>query len=197
MKKYFTKISFALVCCIFMAVSTVAAEGYKDTQGYKDYLKLPDKYKSPVMEAMYKNAYDAEQKVKSLPAVKGGTIQQFLNKKASVPAVEDLGWTTRPYQKGFEVERMLLLGTMKLIYRWNVDSKGRVKAVNGKAIGITKSIAPSVIVGQTVIYHGNIKSHIFHQPDCRYYNCKNCTAIFNTRERAIAAGYRPCKICNP
>jgi len=45
--------------------------------------------------------------------------------------------------------------------------------------------------------HGNIKSKIFHCSTCRYYNCKNCMAVFKTREEAIQAGYRPCKICNP
>lgn len=48
-----------------------------------------------------------------------------------------------------------------------------------------------------VIYHGNIKSHIFHHSRCRYYNCKHCTAIFYSREEARRAGYRACKICNP
>jgi hypothetical protein len=46
-------------------------------------------------------------------------------------------------------------------------------------------------------YHGNVQSHIFHQANCRYYSCKACTAQFNTREKAIKAGYRPCKICKP
>lgn len=46
-------------------------------------------------------------------------------------------------------------------------------------------------------YHGNTSSMIFHQSSCRYYNCKNCTMDFNTREAAIAAGYRPCKVCKP
>jgi hypothetical protein len=46
-------------------------------------------------------------------------------------------------------------------------------------------------------YHGNSVDHIFHKPSCRYYNSKNNTAIFKTREEAIKAGYRPCKICKP
>jgi len=50
---------------------------------------------------------------------------------------------------------------------------------------------------KTIIYHGNIKSQIFHRPGCRYYNCKNCVAEFDSREKAIQAGYRPCKICKP
>ena len=46
-------------------------------------------------------------------------------------------------------------------------------------------------------YHGNIKSGVFHQSSCRYYNCKNCVMEFDTREAAIQAGFRPCKVCNP
>ena len=48
-----------------------------------------------------------------------------------------------------------------------------------------------------VEYHGNVKSHIFHGPNCRYYDCKNCVRVFTTRQAAIKAGYRPCKICKP
>jgi len=47
------------------------------------------------------------------------------------------------------------------------------------------------------VYHGNTKSKIFHSPNCRYYNCKNCTRVFNSRKEAIKAGYRSCKVCSP
>ena len=46
-------------------------------------------------------------------------------------------------------------------------------------------------------YHGNVKSHKFHSPSCSHYNCKNCTAIFSSREEAIEAGYHPCGGCKP
>ncbi|MCB2228308.1 MAG: hypothetical protein KQH53_16630 [Desulfarculaceae bacterium] len=49
----------------------------------------------------------------------------------------------------------------------------------------------------SVVYHGNLRSHKFHRPECRYYNCKRCTARFNSREQAIRAGYVPCKVCRP
>lgn len=48
-----------------------------------------------------------------------------------------------------------------------------------------------------IVYHGNLRSHKFHRPGCRYYNCKNCTARFTSREQAIKAGYVPCKVCRP
>lgn len=50
---------------------------------------------------------------------------------------------------------------------------------------------------RAVMYHGNLKSKIFHRPECRSYNCKDCTATFNSRQDAINAGYRPCKVCKP
>jgi endonuclease YncB( thermonuclease family) len=45
------------------------------------------------------------------------------------------------------------------------------------------------------VYHGNTSSMVFHQPSCKYYNCKNCNAVFKTREEATKAGYRPCGLC--
>jgi len=44
--------------------------------------------------------------------------------------------------------------------------------------------------------HGNTGSMKFHNSNCEYYNCANCTAIFNSKKEALAAGYVPCKICN-
>lgn len=46
-------------------------------------------------------------------------------------------------------------------------------------------------------YHGNIQSGIFHASYCRWYTCKNCVAVFDSRQEAIAAGYRACKVCKP
>ena len=45
-------------------------------------------------------------------------------------------------------------------------------------------------------FHGNVQSHVFHAPGCANYNCKNCTAVFATREDAIARGYKPAGDCN-
>ena len=46
-------------------------------------------------------------------------------------------------------------------------------------------------------YHGNASSRVFHQSSCKDYNCKNCTEVFNNREDAVMAGYRPCGMCKP
>ena len=47
------------------------------------------------------------------------------------------------------------------------------------------------------LYHGNRRSKIFHQSSCKDFNCKNCVVIFQSREEAIKAGYRPCGGCRP
>lgn len=112
-------------------------ETYKDTQGYKDYLKLPSQYHSPEMESAYKNGFEARQKVENLTCKSGGTVKQCLDEKGRVKAVDDLGWSTTPYGGGFYVERLMTLSNMKLQYRWFVAADGSVKPDNDKAIGIT------------------------------------------------------------
>ncbi|MDY0220617.1 MAG: thermonuclease family protein [Desulfobacterium sp.] len=47
------------------------------------------------------------------------------------------------------------------------------------------------------ILHGNAQSKVFHAPSCRYFNCKQCTVIFPTKEAAQEAGFKPCRICKP
>ena len=49
----------------------------------------------------------------------------------------------------------------------------------------------------TGAYHGNIKSMVFHRQGCQYFDCKNCTAGFNSKADAIRAGYKPCGRCKP
>ncbi len=81
----------------------------------------------------------AEAFVKNLPCSRGGTVGQYLTKKAEIPSVEDLGWKVYPKEDGFEVERLLLIRQkIESKYRWHVYKTGKVKPLNNKAIGITK-----------------------------------------------------------
>ncbi len=81
----------------------------------------------------------AEAFVKNLPCSRGGTVDQFLTKKAEIPSVEDLGWRVYPKEGGFEVERLLLTRQkIESKYRWHVYKSGKVESLNNKAIGITK-----------------------------------------------------------
>lgn len=61
---------------------------------------------------------------------------------------------------------------------------------------ILLSLAVAATAG-SITYHGNQNSYIFHRPGCRYYNCKNCVVAFASREAALKAGFRPCKVCKP
>jgi micrococcal nuclease len=46
-----------------------------------------------------------------------------------------------------------------------------------------------------VIYHGNRRSRVYHAPGCPYYDCDNCTAIFESRRAAEAAGFTAHRDC--
>jgi hypothetical protein len=48
---------------------------------------------------------------------------------------------------------------------------------------------------RTGLLHGNTGSRLFHRPDCKFYEGKECTALFVNREEALAAGFKPCKLC--
>lgn len=57
--------------------------------------------------------------------------------------------------------------------------------------------APSV---SAAAYIGNVNSQIFHHENCRFggKRIKEVNrAYFDTRDEAIAAGYRPCQVCKP
>ena len=73
---------------------------------------------------------------------------------------------------------------------WDFRHNGRT----GQAT--EQSQTPSVAQPETgVIYHGNVRSKVFHAPGCKDYDCKNCTEILKSKEEALAAGYRPHKEC--
>ena len=46
-------------------------------------------------------------------------------------------------------------------------------------------------------YRGNVNSRVFHRDGCPYFNCRDCTRSFSTREEAIDADFRPCSRCRP
>jgi len=124
-----------------IAGSVIFSALYETVDGQWRQKVKPDNlsFISLAMEKMDKDKVAAESRVKKLPCSQGGTVQEYLDKQVSNPSVEDRGWSTTPFEGGFEVERrMLLLGTKELKYRWRVTSEGEIKAVNGKAVSITK-----------------------------------------------------------
>lgn len=45
-------------------------------------------------------------------------------------------------------------------------------------------------------YRGNPTTKVYHNSECKHYNCKKCTVVFKSAKAAQKAGYRPCGICN-
>jgi len=69
------------------------------------------------------------------------------------------------------------------------------------SISPTPSSTPSPSPTQTTAanYIGNSNTKVFHRPTCKYVSqiAPEHIVYFSTREEAISAGYRPCKVCNP
>lgn len=74
-------------------------------------------------------------------------------------------------------------------WEWRAETK-----IGGSSLEVSKSAATTTTA---VLYHGNSRSNVFHQPVCKDYNCKNCTIGIATRDEAIYLGYRPCGMCRP
>ncbi|MEZ5501407.1 MAG: hypothetical protein R3E50_01670 [Halioglobus sp.] len=129
----------ALIALLITCWPATAQESYKDTQAYKDYLLLPESYRSPKMEAQFKYEFDAQNAVRNLPCIFGGTIAVCLESVATKPGIDDLGWTSRGGIGNFHVERTFVTKDAKAItYRWQVDANGTARAENKAAKNITK-----------------------------------------------------------
>lgn len=44
-------------------------------------------------------------------------------------------------------------------------------------------------------YSGNNSTKVYHNKECRYFDCNACTIIFDSKEEAEKAGYIPCRMC--
>lgn len=76
------------------------------------------------------------------------------------------------------MRRALLAAVLSAAIGWAIPHAGAA----------TDAPAPAVL-------HGNIKTKIYHNRQCRFYMCAPCTARFATREEAKQAGYKPCGKC--
>lgn len=109
-----------------------------------------------------------------------------------------LAWHYKRYSKDRDLSALEIVARQNKLGLW-IDSNP-IPPWNfrrGDKAAIKK---PATSVGadrEVVIYHGNYSSKKFHKPGCRYYNCSKCTVLFQNRDEAIQAGYKPCKICNP
>lgn len=73
----------------------------------------------------------------------------------------------------------------------------KIAARMAAAVGLAVLLTAGWAVAQGTVFHGNVKTHVFHRQGCRYFDCKACTATFASRDAAVAAGYKPCKVCKP
>ena len=55
----------------------------------------------------------------------------------------------------------------------------------------------SELTGDDAAYIGNAKSKVFHRPTCKNLPSEKNAISIDSREEAIARGYRPCGNCNP
>lgn len=69
------------------------------------------------------------------------------------------------------------------------------------AAGVSSEVAPTPAPARepdkVVTYIGNYRSGVFHRPECTDLPKVENQIIFTNRAEAIAAGFRPCKLCKP
>jgi len=84
------------------------------------------------------------------------------------------------------------------LYRTDLDGTIRFET-DGKQLAVytEKGAALAQPVVFTGVYIGNKNSKVFHLPTCTGLPEEANRVYFNTREEAIAAGYRPCGGCQP
>lgn len=81
-------------------------------------------------------------------------------------------------------------------WEWRAEHRnGKVSGGNGNVSVVTSSVAVAGAGGEAIVYHGNRRSHVFHGPSCRDYNCKNCTVRLGSYQEAVGAGFRAHRGC--
>lgn len=56
-------------------------------------------------------------------------------------------------------------------------------------------VAGGAVAAGTAVLHGNPETKIYHNKECKFYNCKKCTVVFKTAADAKKQGFKPCKKC--
>jgi len=78
-------------------------------------------------------------------------------------------------------------------------AKPTVKPTAKPTVKPTAKITPTPSVSQTIQLVGDSATHVYHLQSCRYVPkiSPSHLVYFNSAAEAKAAGYRPCKVCNP
>lgn len=81
-------------------------------------------------------------------------------------------------------------------WEWRAEHRNGKSSGNGGNVSVANTSAAVVPgAGGAIVYHGNVRSHVFHGPSCRDYNCKNCTVRLESYQEAMGAGYRAHREC--
>lgn len=106
-------------------------------------------------------------------------------------------WQYRKYCKASFCSEWLTLEQMAKIARiglWR-DNNPAPPWEWRKAKRTSNAKTSNVVPSGSSIYHGNVKSKVFHGSGCQHYNCKNCVKVFKSVNEAVNSGYRPHKLC--
>lgn len=95
---------------------------------------------------------------------------------------------SKPYEKGSKKRPPQTSLVSAQLAHWSAQTVAYRSG--GGAVAAQSTAQPDEL-------HGNTRSKVLHKAGCRHYMCRSCTAVFKTREEAIAAGYRPCRRCKP
>ena len=80
-------------------------------------------------------------------------------------------------------------------WEWRAEHRNGNGNGSGNVSTVSSSAAVVAGAGGSIVYHGNRRSHVFHGPTCRDYNCKNCTVRLESYQEAVGAGYRAHREC--
>lgn len=76
-------------------------------------------------------------------------------------------------------------------WEWRAEHRGK----NSNVPTVTSSAVVTTGGVSSIVYHGNRRSHVFHGPTCRDYNCKNCVVILKSAQEARSSGYHAHREC--
>ncbi len=81
-------------------------------------------------------------------------------------------------------------------WEWRAEHRGKKGSGSNNNVSVVTSSAAVVAgAGSSIVYHGNQRSHVFHGPSCRDYNCKNCVVNLGSYQEAVSAGYHAHREC--
>lgn len=85
------------------------------------------------------------------------------------------------------------------VFCYNVQPGIKIDYLTGNS-NFNKDGTKETAERESVTYIGNVNSKIFHRSDCESLEKmkrKNKVYFYSNKDKILADGYRPCKVCNP